>query len=85
VLLAERLKSQVTDQNGVLTPIPSASSVSVILSKVPIWPAAIRFLDRTRLDLSPIRTHEFLLGKGIEAFALGQQPDKCIKVTLLNA
>ena len=50
-----------------------------------VWPAAIRFLERTRLDLSPIRTHEFPLGKGIEAFALGQQPDKCIKVTLLNA
>jgi L-iditol 2-dehydrogenase len=50
-----------------------------------VWPAAIRFLERTRLDLSPIRTHEFPLSQGIEAFALGQQADSCIKVTLLNA
>jgi threonine dehydrogenase-like Zn-dependent dehydrogenase len=50
-----------------------------------VWPAAIRFLERTGLDLSPIQTHEFPLGKGVEAFELGKQADKCIKVTLLNA
>ncbi|MCB8881490.1 zinc-binding dehydrogenase [Acidisoma cellulosilytica] len=49
-----------------------------------VWPAAIRFLERTKLDLSPIRTHEFPLSRSIEAFALGSQADKCIKVTLSN-
>ncbi|MCB8877159.1 zinc-dependent alcohol dehydrogenase [Acidisoma silvae] len=49
-----------------------------------VWPAAIRFLERTRLDLSPIRTHEFPLSRSIEAFALGSQADQCIKVTLSN-
>jgi len=50
-----------------------------------VWPAAIRFLERTKLDLSPIQTHDFPLGKSVEALDLGKQSDKCIKVTLLNA
>ncbi|MBW4023090.1 MAG: zinc-binding dehydrogenase [Proteobacteria bacterium] len=50
-----------------------------------VWPDAIRFLERTKLDLSPIRTHEFPLTQSVEAFALGAQADKCIKVTLLNS
>ena len=50
-----------------------------------VWPDAIKFLERTQLDLSPIRTHEFPLGQSVEAFALGSQADKCIKVTLLNS
>ncbi len=50
-----------------------------------VWPAAIRFLERTGLDLSPIQTHDFPLAKAVEAFDLGKQADKCIKVTLLNA
>ncbi len=50
-----------------------------------VWPAAIRFLERTKLDLSPIQTHDFALADGVQAFELGKQADKCIKVTLLNA
>jgi 2-desacetyl-2-hydroxyethyl bacteriochlorophyllide A dehydrogenase len=50
-----------------------------------VWPDAIRFLERTGLDLSPIRTHQFPLAQSVEAFALGSQADKCIKVTLLNS
>ncbi|WP_284944619.1 zinc-dependent alcohol dehydrogenase [Acidisoma cladoniae] len=50
-----------------------------------VWPAAIRFLERTRLDLSPIRTHSFALEDAVAAFELGKQADRCIKVTLLNA
>lgn len=50
-----------------------------------VWPAAIRFLERTKLDLSPIQTHEFPLGEAVKAFDLGKQSDRCIKVTLLNA
>ncbi|GAB0113649.1 zinc-dependent alcohol dehydrogenase [Acidisoma sp. C75] len=49
-----------------------------------VWPDAIRFLERTRLDLSPIRTHEFPLAESVEAFRLGAQAEKCIKVTLRN-
>jgi threonine dehydrogenase-like Zn-dependent dehydrogenase len=49
-----------------------------------VWPAAIRFLERTRLDLSPIQTHDFPLGEGMSAFDLGEKADQCIKVTLVN-
>ena len=47
-----------------------------------VWPAAIRFLERTKLDLSPIQTHHFPLEQAVEAFELGQDATKCIKVTL---
>jgi L-iditol 2-dehydrogenase len=50
-----------------------------------VWPAAIRFLERTGLDLSPIQTHEFALTEAVEAFRLGADPQACIKVTLLAA
>ena len=50
-----------------------------------VWPAAIRFLARTKLDLSPIQTHFFDLTKGVEAFEFGKNPSDCIKVTLTNA
>jgi L-iditol 2-dehydrogenase len=49
-----------------------------------VWPAALRFLARTKLDLSPIQTHFFDLTKGIEAFEFGKNPKECIKVTLTN-
>jgi L-iditol 2-dehydrogenase len=47
-----------------------------------VWPAAIRFLERTRIDLSPIQTHHFGLTDAVEAFKLGLNPEACIKVTL---
>jgi threonine dehydrogenase-like Zn-dependent dehydrogenase len=47
-----------------------------------VWPAAIRFLERTGLDLSPIQTHRFPLEQAVEAFALGADVTKCIKITL---
>ncbi|MBG1231063.1 zinc-dependent alcohol dehydrogenase [Aestuariivirga litoralis] len=47
-----------------------------------VWPAAIRFLERTGIDLSPIQTHKFALTDAVEAFKLGQDPQACIKVTL---
>jgi len=49
-----------------------------------VWPAAIRFLERTGLDLTPIQTHHFPLIDAVKAFELGSQADKCIKVTLHN-
>lgn len=50
-----------------------------------VWPAAIRFLERTGLDLSPIQTHDFPLGQAVEAFAFGRDPTASIKITLINA
>ena len=50
-----------------------------------VWPAALRFLAQTRLDLSPIQTHFFDLTNGVEAFEFGKNPSSCIKVTLTNA
>ena len=50
-----------------------------------VWPAALRFLARTKLDLSPIQTHFFDLAEGVEAFEFGKNPSSCIKITLTNA
>lgn len=47
-----------------------------------VWPAAIRFLERTRIDLSPIQTHSFALDDAIAAFELGKDPAKAVKITL---
>ena len=47
-----------------------------------VWPAAIRFLERTGIDLSPIQTHKFPLTEAVEAFRLGQDPKACVKITL---
>jgi 2-desacetyl-2-hydroxyethyl bacteriochlorophyllide A dehydrogenase len=49
-----------------------------------VWPAALRFLARTKLDLSPIQTHFFDLSDGVKAFDFGRNPKECIKVTLTN-
>ena len=49
-----------------------------------VWPAALRFLARTKLDLSPIQTHSFDLSEGIKAFEFGKNSSACIKVTLTN-
>jgi L-iditol 2-dehydrogenase len=47
-----------------------------------VWPAAIRFLEKTGIDLSPIQTHHFSLTDAVQAFELGKNPQACIKVTL---
>lgn len=47
-----------------------------------VWPAAIRFLERTGIDLSPIQTHHFNLDDALAAFELGKDPQKAVKVTL---
>ncbi|MGA7816863.1 zinc-dependent alcohol dehydrogenase [Caballeronia sp.] len=48
-----------------------------------VWPAAIRFLEKTGIDLSPIQTHRFDLKDALEALNVAQS--ECIKVTLTNA
>lgn len=47
-----------------------------------VWPAAIRFLERTGIDLSPIQTHTFELDDAVSALELGKDPQKAVKVTL---
>jgi L-iditol 2-dehydrogenase len=47
-----------------------------------VWPAAIRFLERTGIDLSPIQTHSFALDDAISAYELGRDPTKAVKITL---
>jgi len=51
-----------------------------------VWPAAIRFLERTGMNLSPIQTHEYALDDAVDAFAFGKDhPTESIKITLLNS
>ena len=47
-----------------------------------VWPSAIRFLERTGIDLSPIQTHHFALDDALAALELGQKPAEAVKVTL---
>jgi L-iditol 2-dehydrogenase len=47
-----------------------------------VWPAAIRFLERTGIDLSPIQTHSFGLDDAIIAYDLGKDPGRAVKITL---
>ncbi|MEX0346062.1 MAG: zinc-binding dehydrogenase [Rhizobiaceae bacterium] len=57
-------------------------SVKGCIGSPGIWPAAIRFLERTGIDLSPIQTHHFNLDDALEAFDVGKQPERAVKVTL---
>ena len=56
--------------------------VSGCIGSPGVWPAAIRFLRRTGLDLSPIQTHAFPLSDAKAAFELGRKPEEAVKVTL---
>jgi L-iditol 2-dehydrogenase len=47
-----------------------------------VWPAAIRFLERTGINLSPIQTHSFPLDDALTALELGKNPKDAVKVTL---
>lgn len=47
-----------------------------------VWPAAIRFLEKTGIDLSPIQTHHFKLDDALQALELGKNPQAAVKVTL---
>ena len=47
-----------------------------------VWPSAIRFLERTGLDLSPIQTHAFPIDSALEALEQGKKLTEAVKVTL---
>jgi L-iditol 2-dehydrogenase len=57
-------------------------SVKGCIGSPGVWPAAIRFLERTGIDLSPIQTHSFPLDQALAALELGRDPRKAVKVTL---
>ncbi len=57
-------------------------SVKGCIGSPGVWPAAIRFLERTGIDLSPIQTHHFPLDQAGAAFDLGKDPQRAVKVTL---
>ena len=49
-----------------------------------VWEKALKFLQNSKIDLTPIQTHEFPLEEAETAFELASQRDKCIKVVLTN-
>ncbi|WP_157017249.1 zinc-dependent alcohol dehydrogenase [Mesorhizobium xinjiangense] len=57
-------------------------SVKGCIGSPGVWPAAIRFLERTGLDLSPIQTHTYGLADALKALDIGRDPEKAVKVTL---
>ncbi|MFC9362270.1 zinc-binding dehydrogenase [Rhodococcus sp. NPDC057014] len=50
-----------------------------------IWPAALRFLDRTGIDLSVIVSQQFTLEQSLEAFQAAERRDENIKIHITNA
>ncbi|HET8997321.1 MAG TPA: zinc-binding dehydrogenase [Acetobacteraceae bacterium] len=57
-------------------------SVKGCIGSPGVWPAAIRFLERTGIDLSPIQTHSFPIDQALAALELGKDPQQAVKVTL---
>lgn len=57
-------------------------SVKGCIGSPDVWPAAIRFLERTGIDLTPIQTHSFPLDQAVAALELGKNPQQAVKVTL---
>ena len=57
-------------------------SVKGCIGSPGVWPAAIRFLERTGIDLSPIQTHSFALDQALPALELGRDPRRAVKITL---
>lgn len=49
-----------------------------------VWDRVISFLEHSKVDLSPIVTHEFPLSRALEAFDLAHTGKDCIKVHLVN-
>ncbi|MBX5452517.1 MAG: zinc-binding dehydrogenase [Acidobacteriia bacterium] len=57
-------------------------SVKGCIGSPGVWPAAIRFLERTQIDLSPIQTHSFPIDQALTALEVGKDLQKAVKVTL---
>jgi len=57
-------------------------SVKGCIGSPGVWPDAIRFLERTGIDLSPVQTHHFALDDALDAVEPGKDPHTAVKVTL---
>ena len=55
-----------------------------IIGSPDVWPAALRFLARAEVDLSPVITPSFPLEQATEALAAGQRTDQNIKVQMVS-
>ncbi|TMC03616.1 MAG: zinc-binding dehydrogenase [Chloroflexi bacterium] len=61
-----------------------ALSVRGIIGSPDVWPATLRFLARSGLDLTPIVTVTYPLESGPDAFAAARRTDEQIKVHILH-
>lgn len=55
-----------------------------IIGSPNVWPAALRFLAGTGIDLSPVVTARFSLAEATEALDAAQQTDRNVKVQMVN-
>jgi L-iditol 2-dehydrogenase len=55
-----------------------------IIGSPDVWPAALRFLARTGIDLAPVVTASFPLGRATDALEAAQQTDRNVKVQMVN-
>jgi L-iditol 2-dehydrogenase len=55
-----------------------------IIGSPNVWPAALRFLARAEVDLSPVITASFPLEQATEALAAAQRSDENIKVQMVS-
>lgn len=55
-----------------------------IIGSPNVWPAALRFLARTGLDLGPVITASFPLEEATDALEAAKQTDRNIKVQMVN-
>jgi L-iditol 2-dehydrogenase len=61
-----------------------ALSMRGIIGSPDIWPATLRFLARTGLDLTPIVTATYRLESGPDAYAAARRTDEHIKVHIVH-
>jgi L-iditol 2-dehydrogenase len=55
-----------------------------IIGSPNVWPAALRFLAGTGIDLAPVVTARFPLAEATEALDAAQQTDRNVKVQMVN-
>jgi L-iditol 2-dehydrogenase len=61
-----------------------ALTIRGIIGSPRVWPAALRFLARTGIDLSPIVTATFPLAQGADAYAAARRTGEHIKVHIVH-
>jgi L-iditol 2-dehydrogenase len=61
-----------------------ALSMRGIIGSPGVWPATLRFLARTRIDLTPIVTATYPLESGPDAYSAARRTDEHIKVHIVH-